>query len=256
MVKKWQPILIDGQPFTVGMVLIDKPVGVSSFAMVDKIRKLIGVKKVGHAGTLDPFASGLLIICAGRAATKKIDGFMAGRKIYLATIQLGVATLTLDTEGEVVKKSSVPELTDNDIDICLSAFTGELMQAPPAFSAVKHQGKPLYHYARQGIMIEKPARAVEIYKLVCMEYNAHNSQLKIKVECSRGTYIRVLAADIARSLGTCGHLVALRRTGSGEFSVADSLDGKLLDVDNALDLLLGKMLFNIAGWQKDYDLNL
>jgi tRNA pseudouridine55 synthase len=243
MAKKMKPVLIAGQPFTAGVVLIDKPVGLSSFAIVNKIRKLLGVKKVGHAGTLDPFASGLLIVCAGRSATRNIDGFMAGTKTYLATIQLGVETLTLDTESEVVKTSPVPELGSNDIDSCLNGFSGELMQAPPPFSAVKHKGKPLYYYARQGIMIEKPARAVKIYKLSCLGYDLRSHRLDIIVQCSRGTYIRVLAADIGRKLGSCGYLVALRRTGSGEFSVADSLDGKLLDGDNGLDLLLGKMKF-------------
>lgn len=247
MAKKWDPILIDGQPFKAGVVLIDKPVGLSSFAMVYKVRKLLGVKKVGHAGTLDPFASGLLIICAGRAATRNIDGFMAGRKTYIATIQLGVETLTLDIEGEVVKTSPVPKLSSNDIDNCLSKFTGHLMQIPPPFSAVKHKGKPLYHYARQGIMIEKPARAVKIYKLSCMGYDSGSCRLNIMVQCSRGTYIRVLAADIGKKLGSYGHLIALRRTGSGEFSVEDSLDGKLLDGDNGLELLLGKMSFQVTG---------
>ncbi len=243
MAKKWESVLIDGQPFTAGVVLVDKPVGPSSFAIVNKIRKLLGVKKVGHAGTLDPFASGLLIICAGRAATRNIDGFMAGTKTYLATIQLGVETLTLDTEGEIVKTAPVPELSSDDIDSCLNEFTGELMQAPPPFSAVKHKGKPLYHYARQGIMIQKPARAVKIYKISCIGYDSLNHRIDITVQCSRGTYIRVLAADIGEKLGSCGHLIALRRTGSGEFSVDDSLDGKFLDGDNGLELLLDKMSF-------------
>ncbi len=246
-----EPVQIDGQPFTAGMVLIDKPVGLSSFAIVHKVRTMLGVKKVGHAGTLDPFASGLLIICAGRAATRNIDGFMSGAKTYLATIQLGTETNTLDIEGEVIKTVPVPDLSNNDIDICLNEFTGELMQAPPPFSAVKHKGKPLYHYARQGIMIEKPARAIEIYKLSCMGYDSSNHRLDIMVQCSRGTYIRVLAADIGRNLRSCGHLIALRRTGSGEFLVDDSLDGKLLDADNALDLLLDKMSFQVTGCTGD-----
>jgi tRNA pseudouridine55 synthase len=239
---KWEPVQVNGQPFTAGVVLVDKPTGISSFGVIRKIRRLLSVKKVGHAGTLDPFASGLLIVCAGRGATKNIDRFMDGRKSYRALIQLGVATETQDPEGEITAEKEVPELEQQEIETCLQQFEGPLMQAPPPFSAAKHKGKPLYHYARKGIMIEKAPKAIEIYSIVCLGYNLQAQQLDVEVVCSRGTYIRVLAADIGKQLGTCAHLQALRRTGSGNFTVDSSLSGEALDADNGLELLLEKMM--------------
>ena len=143
---KWEPVLVNGQPFTAGVVPVDKPPGISSFGIVQRIRRLLGVKKVGHAGTLDPFASGLLIICAGRAATKNIDRFMNGRKRYRALIQLGVETATQDPEGAVTATADVPTLDQVAIDNCLQTFVGPQLQAPPPYSAAKYKGKPLYYY--------------------------------------------------------------------------------------------------------------
>lgn len=239
---KWEPVLVDGQPFTAGVILVDKPTEISSFGIVRKIRHLLGVKKVGHAGTLDPFASGLLIICAGRGATRNIDQFMQGRKTYRALIQLGVATETQDPEGAVTMREDVPDLQQAEVESCLQGFVGPQLQAPPPFSAAKHKGKPLYHYARKGIMIHKEPKSIEIYSIGCLGYDREAHQLDCEVTCSRGTYIRVLAADIGKQLGSCAHLRSLRRTGSGHFSVNDALDGLVLDGKDSLEQVLGKMM--------------
>ncbi len=242
MGKKWQPIEVDGQPFVSGIFVVDKPVGVSSFSIVRKIRSILGIRKVGHAGTLDPFASGILVVCAGREATRNIDLLMQGRKTYRATIQLGVATTTLDPEGEIVTTKDVPDLSLEAIEETLAGFVGVQMQKPPHYSALKHNGKPLYHYARQGIMIDKPAREIEIFSIKLLGYAPEQKQLEIEVECGKGTYIRTLAADIAASLGSCGHLVSLRRTVVGDFSIAESVPGSLLTEEDGLNLLLAGML--------------
>ena len=142
-----------------GVFLIDKPEGVTSFMMVRRIRKVLGIRKVGHAGTLDPFASGLLVVCVGRPATKLISAFMAGEKEYLATLRLGVETDTLDPEGAVTARSSVGRLSAEQIEACLQRFRGDIEQVPPRYSALKHQGKPLYYYARKGMEVVKEVQA-------------------------------------------------------------------------------------------------
>ncbi len=239
---KWEPVLVEGQPFSAGVMLIDKPTGITSFGIVRKVRRLLGVKKVGHAGTLDPFAGGLLIVCAGRGATRHIEQFMQGRKRYRAVLQLGVETETQDREGKTTATAAVPELKPGDIEQCLEEFLGPQLQAPPPFSAAKHKGKPLYHYARKGIMIHKEPKAIEIYTLCCLGYDACNHLLDCEITCSRGTYIRVLAADIGKKLGCGAHLHALRRTQSGSFTVDGALAGTMLDTDNALEQLLSGMM--------------
>ena len=239
---KWEPVQVNGQPFTAGVVLIDKPPGISSFGIVRKIRRLLSVKKVGHAGTLDPFADGLLIVCAGRGATKHIDRFMRGRKTYRACIQLGVETETQDPEGAVTRRTQVPLLNRDDIESCLQNFSGPQMQAPPPYSAAKYKGKPLYYYARKGVMIQKEPKSIEIYSIACIGYDQQAHRIDCEIVCSRGTYIRVLAADIGSKLGCGAYLHELRRTGSGNFTVEHSLAGDVLDGDNGLEQLLEKMM--------------
>lgn len=233
-----EPVVVDGQKLENGVFLVDKPEGMTSFAIVRRIRRLLGIKKVGHAGTLDPFATGLLIVCVGRAATRCIDLFMCGRKTYVARLQLGVETETQDPEGAITAISSVPELDREAIESCLHQYVGPQLQAPPPYSAAKHKGKPLYTYARQGVHIIKEAKPIEIHSLSYQAYDAGRHQLDIKVECSRGTYVRVLAADIGRALGCGAHLIGLRRTASGPFSVNESLLGALLFAEDGLPLLL------------------
>jgi len=242
MAKKWEPVLVNGEPFSAGVVLIDKQAGISSFGIVQRVRRLLQVKKVGHAGTLDPFAEGLLIVCVGRGATKHINAFMDGRKTYRACIQLGVETETQDPEGAVIRESPVPVFSLDAIENCLREFVGPQMQAPPPYSAAKHKGKPLYYYARKGIKIEKEAKPIEIYSIAEIGYNPRLLQVTCEITCSRGTYIRVLAADIGKKLGCGAYLQALRRTRSGKFSVDDSLAGVQLDSDEGLNQLLLSMM--------------
>lgn len=231
------PALASESVWNDGVFLVDKPAGLTSFAVVRRIRWLLGIKKVGHAGTLDPFATGLLIVCVGRSATREIDRFMNGRKRYRALLQLGAETETQDPEGAVTKTAPVPELDSATLAVCLRRHVGPQMQAPPPYSAAKHKGKPLYAYARKGVTIEKAAKPVEIYCLEYLEYDAATHRLAIAVECSRGTYIRVLAAEIGTTLGCGAHLIELRRIASGPFSVDDSLSGAALFTDDGLRLL-------------------
>jgi len=241
-VAKWKTVCVDGQPFTSGVFLIDKPPGITSFGVVKKVRRLLGVKKVGHAGTLDPFADGLLIICAGREATRNIDRFMQGRKTYQACLQLGVETETQDPEGGIIATSPVPALNQEEICACLQGFVGPQLQAPPPFSAAKYRGKPLYYYARKGVMIKKEPRSIEIYGLSFMGYDSGTHQLAFEVVCSRGTYIRVLAADIGRQLGCGAYLRSLRRIKSGSFTDKEALACAALDAADGLERLLARML--------------
>ncbi len=232
--------------FESGIFLVDKPVGTSSFYMVRKVRNALGMKKVGHAGTLDPFATGLLIICAGRPATKIISQIQDGEKEYLATIRLGQETTTLDPEGDVVATSSVGILSESVVEDCLQKFRGEIQQIPPIYSALKHKGKPLYYYARKGIEITKPPRNVTIRELERIDssgvLNDESCFLHIRVVCTKGTYIRTLGADIGRELGCGGYLTALRRVRSGCFHVDNSVDGSLLQEKGARERLLEKVL--------------
>jgi tRNA pseudouridine55 synthase len=232
--------------FQAGIFLVDKPEGASSFYMVRKVRRALGMKKVGHAGTLDPFATGLLVICAGRPATKIISRIMDGEKEYLATLRLGMETTTLDPEGEVTAENSVGSLSAQAIEACLQSFRGQQQQIPPIYSALKHKGKPLYHYARKGIAIEKPPRSVTIHSLERTDgekvVSDDSPYLNIRVVCSKGTYIRTLGADIGKALGCGAYLTALRRIRSGCFHVGDSVDGKYLQEDDARERLMEKVL--------------
>ena len=214
-----------------GILPVCKPEGVSSFRIVQLVRRILDIKKVGHTGTLDPFASGVLVICVGRPATRLIPQLMAGDKEYEATLHLGVTTETQDPEGKVVAERPVPELTDKDITECLARFTGEQMQTPPPYSALKHKGKPLYYYARRGIKVEKEPRLIEVKELQCLALTRET--VRLKVVCSKGTYIRTLAADIGEFLGCGAYLEKLKRTRNGFFSLEQTLAGE--------DLVIGKI---------------
>lgn len=231
----------DGADFTAGVVLIDKPIGPTSFRVVQQVRQAMQIKKVGHSGTLDPFASGLLIVCIGRPATRLIPRLMVGDKLYEAELRLGVETDTLDIEGRVVAEHQVPPLDISTVRSCLDTFMGDQLQTPPAYSAVKHQGKPLYHYARNGVIIEKEPRPVRIEELTCTFLREET--MGIRVRCSKGTYIRTLAADIGQALGCGAHLTALRRLENGPFSVGKAIPGACLaDRDVARAALLAQAI--------------
>jgi len=232
--------------FEAGTFLVDKPQGASSFYIVRKVRKALGMKKVGHAGTLDPFATGLLVVCAGRSATKMIGQIMEGDKEYITTLRLGMETSTLDPEGEVTATHSVGSLSESVIEKCLEQFRGEQLQVPPIYSALKHKGKPLYYYARKGIAVEKPPRSVTIHTLERidggLEVSDDSPYLTLRVVCTKGTYIRTLGADIGKILGCGAYLTALRRMRSGCFHVRDSIAGEDLLKEDAKIRLMNKVL--------------
>ncbi len=222
----------DRAGFAAGVFLLDKPAGISSFGVVSRVRRALGMKKVGHAGTLDPFATGLLIVCAGRPATRHISRFMGGRKLYRAGIRLGVETETQDPEGRVIRTAPVPDLDRVSIENRLREFVGSALQTPPAYSAVKHRGKPLYWYARRGITVVKDPRPVEIYTIRCLGYDGDAAIIDCEIECSPGTYIRTLAAEIGDRFGCGAHLASLRRLGSGPFRVEQALPLRILEADD------------------------
>jgi tRNA pseudouridine55 synthase len=232
--------------FEAGVFLVDKPEGISSFKVVAKMRRVLGIKKVGHAGTLDPFATGLLVVCAGRPATKLISQFMDGEKEYFATMLLGVTTRTQDTEGDITARHPVESIGPEDIEKCFENFRGTIEQVPPAFSALKHKGKPLYHYARKGIEIIKDPRKIHIRALErsCdpVILNGETAELQIRVVCSKGTYIRTLASDIGDFLGCGAHLIQLRRTASGMFNVNDSISWQELNDEEAYNTCINRMM--------------
>ena len=202
------------------IINIYKPVGWTSFNVVRKIRGITKDKKVGHAGTLDPFAEGVLIIGTGKD-TKKLTSISSAYKSYIATITLGKETNTLDTEGDIVNKSDIPKLSTKKINKVLNEFMGNQEQIPPMFSAKKIGGKKLYELARKNIEIEREPKEIDIKGLDLIKYSENS--LKFEVTCSKGTYVRVLGSDIANALGTVGHLSKLIRTSVGEYSVDDAM---------------------------------
>jgi tRNA pseudouridine55 synthase len=203
-----------------GALLLDKPLGLSSNAALQQARRLFGAKKAGHGGTLDPLASGLLIVLFGEA-TKFAGPQLDGDKEYLAKLQLGVTTATADAEGQVIETKSIPEGIGGTLPSVLEKFKGEIEQVPPMYSALKRDGVPLYKLARRGEEVERKPRRVTITRLDLLSFKG--SAMEIMVRCSKGTYIRSLAQDIGEALGCGAHLAALRRTGSGRFRVEDAL---------------------------------
>lgn len=202
-----------------GVLLLDKPIGLTSNDALQKARRLFSAAKGGHTGTLDPLATGLLPLCFGEA-TKFSADLLDADKTYEAVLKLGVTTDSGDAEGKVVASAAV-DVTENDIFRVLPMFTGDLQQIPPMHSALKRDGRPLYELARQGIEVEREARAVTIHRLECLAFAGDS--LSLRVACSKGTYIRVLAADIGRELGCGAHLTALRRTVVGDLDLANAV---------------------------------
>jgi tRNA pseudouridine55 synthase len=198
-----------------GVLLLDKPVGLSSNDALIKAKRVVNAKKAGHTGTLDPFATGLLPLCFGEA-TKFSQDLLEADKTYLAKVHLGLTTTTGDTEGETLETRPV-EVTAAQIEAALARFRGPIMQVPPMYSALKRDGKALYEYAREGVTLEREARPVTIHALEMLDYEA--PFLNIRVTCSKGTYIRVLGEDIGAVLGCGAHLNALRRIGVGALGI-------------------------------------
>jgi len=226
-------------PQLCGVLLLDKPVGLSSNSALQRVRRLLRADKAGHVGSLDPLATGMLPICLGEA-TKVAGEILSGRKRYRFTVQLGARTSTGDTEGEIVETAAVPALDRSLLEARLQGFVGSQDQVPPMYSAIKRGGQPLYKLARAGLEVEREPRRIEIFQLAAVALAARGQQpdppavqpdppavqpdastqqarqpnagtLELEALCSKGTYIRTLAEDIARALGTCGHVTALRR---------------------------------------------
>jgi tRNA pseudouridine55 synthase len=202
-----------------GVLLLDKPPGLSSNAALQRAKRAFDAEKAGHTGTLDPLASGLLPLCFGEA-TKFAQFLLDATKRYTATVRFGVTTTTGDAEGQVLEMRPVA-LARSDVEAVLRDFTGRLAQVPPAFSALKFEGRSHYEYARAGIEVPRPARAIEILDLSLLAWTAPDAVLD--VTCSKGTYVRVLAEDIGRELGCGAHLAGLRRTATGGFGIADAV---------------------------------
>jgi tRNA pseudouridine55 synthase len=232
-----------------GILLLDKPVGLSSNGALQRVRHLYRARKAGHTGSLDPLASGALPLCLGEA-TKVAGLLLEADKVYRAELVLGSRTATGDREGAVIERAPVPALAPATVARVLGGFVGEREQVPPMYSALKHFGEPLYALARRGETVERAARRIAIRRLQLLGLEA--AALSIEVECSKGTYIRVLGEEIAAALGTCGHLGALHRTAVGGFAgqplhdlaALEALEGRLDELDRLLlpvDAALGHL---------------
>jgi tRNA pseudouridine55 synthase len=220
-----------------GILLIDKPAGLSSFAVVRRVRRVFGVRKVGHLGTLDPFATGLLPLCLGEA-TKLAPYLLPGAKTYRATLQLGVATDTQDLTGQVISRTEALP-TAEQVYQASARFVGEIQQVPPLHSALHHQGQRLYKLARRGEKLDLAPRLVTIYRLEAEEINL--PWVTITVKCSQGTYVRTLAADLGAVLGCGAHLTALRRLEVGPFRLEDAVTLEALE-HGGLDAGLARLI--------------
>ncbi len=201
-----------------GLLLIDKPSGMTSHDVVRQVRRIYHTRKVGHAGTLDPLATGVLAVAVGDG-TKILQFLLAENKSYRATLELGTTTDTLDSEGTVTQQRPVPEFSLSQIEHICNGFRGSIDQLPPMFSALKQNGIPLYKLARQGKTVERKTRQVNISRLEIV--NINHQELIIEVDCSKGTYIRSLVSDIGERLGCGAHMTALRRLGSGDFTIEE-----------------------------------
>lgn len=203
-----------------GVIVLDKPAQITSAKAVAEVKRSLGAAKVGHTGTLDPFATGVLLCCVNQA-TRLARFFLHGDKRYEALLRLGVATDTQDPTGQVVSQAPVPELTENQLRSAFDRFLGPQWQQPPVYAALKHQGTPLYKLARQGRPVQKPARPIVISALRIVHIALPD--VRFEVSCSAGTYVRTLCADIGAVLGCGGHLAELRRTACGGFTIAEAV---------------------------------
>jgi tRNA pseudouridine55 synthase len=216
-----------------GVLLIDKPIGWTSHDVVDGIRRRFGIKKVGHCGTLDPNATGLLVIVLGRA-TKLSEILIAQDKVYAGTIKFGEATNTYDADGDLVESRPVPPLTVDQLNELAATFVGDLMQTPPMVSAKKVKGVPLYKLARKGLEVPREPRLVHIYSFRFSSYTEPTGEFRLA--CTKGTYVRSIAHDLGVKIGCGAHLATLRRLDSGKFNVAHALP-----LDDVLKLSLAEL---------------
>ena len=202
-----------------GIINVYKPAGITSFDVIYKVRKILGIKRIGHTGTLDPMATGVLPICVGKA-TRASELIMASEKEYIAEITFGSETNTADSTGEVTKVSD-KRVTKEEFLNTLEAFNGEIEQIPPMYSAIHHNGKRLYKLAREGVEVERAARKIKIFDITLLTFEEDKAEILVK--CSKGTYIRTLCEDIGRYAGMCAHMSALERVRSGIFTKENSV---------------------------------
>jgi tRNA pseudouridine55 synthase len=233
-----------------GILLLDKPAGMSSNAALQKVKWLFKAAKAGHTGSLDPLATGLLPVCLGEA-TKASAFLLDADKRYVTTVRLGEKTATADAEGEVIETAPVPDISLEHLSEVLERFLGDIEQLPPMYSAVKHQGERLYKLAREGVEVERKPRTISIHDLACLDFDGVN--LKLDIHCSKGTYVRTLAEDISVALGTVGHVAELRRTAVGPFDDIDMVTLEQLEAladegFEALDRLLLPIDSGLMHW--------
>lgn len=234
-----------------GVLILDKPIGISSNAALQIAKRVFEAAKAGHTGSLDPLATGVLPLCFGEA-TKFSQYLLDADKRYLATFKLGVATNTGDAEGEIVSTAEVPDIKLPDLNKVLDQFRGKIQQVPSMFSALKVNGQPLYKLARQGIEIERKSREVSIFKYEVVAFEG--DQLKVDIECSKGTYVRTLAEDLGKVLGCGAHVAELRRTQSGPYPESRSISLDALEQMKedggleAIDKLLLPVESSIENW--------
>lgn len=237
-----------------GILIIDKPKDFTSHDVVAKVRKIMETKKVGHTGTLDPMATGVLVVCVG-AATKLVEYFTAKDKVYEAKIKLGIKTDTADITGKVIEEKQVPVLEEKFVNEVFEKMIGKQMQIPPMYSSIKVNGMKLYEYARKGIPIEVKPREIEVFEMTNISFQ--ENEITYTVHCSKGTYVRTLCEEIAERLGTCGTMADLRRIKTGEFSIQqatplteiseekiiplEKLFDKKIEIENDLEKLLNGM---------------
>ena len=218
-----------------GILLLDKPTGISSNLALQKVKRLFKIKKAGHAGTLDPLATGMLPI-AFNEATKFLQYLLDADKTYSVTMQLGVRTTTSDAEGEIISTRFVPDFSVQDIHSVFDLFRGEIQQIPSMFSALKYHGVPLYEYARKGIHIERASRAITIYDVTVL--SLENNQVNFTVKCSKGTYVRTLVDDVGEKLGCGAHVTTLRR-----LSVSPFLENQMITIEQCIAMISDNHFF-------------
>jgi tRNA pseudouridine55 synthase len=226
-----------------GFILIDKPVGPTSFGVIARLRRITGIKKIGHAGTLDPAASGLLLCAIGRSATREIGRFVKLDKKYDALIRLGVGTDTFDREGKILTEYSGAPAAKRDIKKIVASLAGKQAQVPPMFSAKKVGGKKLYELARKGIEIVRQPSQVEIYQIRILKYRWPD--LRLLIHCSSGTFIRSIADDLGKKIGCGAYLADLRRTESGRFKLNKAVKLAKIDSENWRKFLLSDKMVGI-----------
>jgi tRNA pseudouridine55 synthase len=237
-----------------GILLLDKPINISSNHILQRVKRYFNAKKAGHTGTLDPLATGMLPICFG-SATKFSTYLLSEDKAYSVIAQLGVKTSTGDVEGDVISKCAVPSYSVEYLEQVIAKFIGVIEQIPPMYSALKHEGKPLYEYARKGQTIERKARFITIHDLSMISYDASTQRLELNVSCSKGTYIRTLVEDIAEAMDCVAHVIELRRTRVGRFEPSamvtiDALEAQLEADPKGLDQFLTPLSHAFAHFPK------